>query len=244
MICHRSTLPVEARELVAHVLQPERRCIDAEHPTLDGDGRVGVGRHELGLAELFLADARRVHELLVSEVHEVVEHELVVALGVDRHAVARPSGVGHLLHVGDAGGVGEGRIAEPDPHIAVAVDDGERGHHRARVEGLLGGHPGAAPGGVVAKAVVGALDVLRAHRLAHRQGCKAVPARVRERYRAAVLRAVEREGSARNRARERLARDLVVPRGDIPGVAWVVENLRSGGLHHLTPSSLTIYEYR
>ena len=77
----------------------------------------------------------------MSEVHEVVEHELVVAPGVDRHAVARPSGVGHLLHVGDAGGVGlasirvaNGRIVPES--IIVGPDAPESSWEITRLEGF------------------------------------------------------------------------------------------------------------
>ena len=223
---------LEPRELVAHVLEPERRRLDVEHPPFDFHGGVGVSGDEVRLAELFLADARGVHELLVSEVHQVVEHELVVAGRVDELAVAGPVRVGHLAHVGNRVGVGESGVADPHPRVAVSIDDREGGHERTRVDRLLRRHRHAPARGVVADAVIRALDLVFAHDLPHRQGREPMPARIGERHRTAVLGAIHRQRPPRDGAGERFAGDLVVPRGHVPGVARIVQDLvRRAGLH-------------
>jgi hypothetical protein len=219
----------EAGELVAHVLQPERRGVDVTHPPGDGD-RAALVRHlELGLGQLLLADARGVDELLVGEVHEVVEDELVVAVGVDRLAVACPARVVHLVHVGHGARVGQVGVAGPHPDVPVAFDDRVGRDHRTGVDRLLRGHSGAAAGRVVAQAVVGALQFV-AQDPAHRQRRQPVPAGVGEGDGAAVGGAPEGERDAGDGAgKGLLAGDLVVPGGDVPGVAGVVEDLRRCG---------------
>ena len=80
-------------EPVLQVALPERRRVDAEHPLRDRDGAFVVGDLEIGLRQRVVADARPVHELLVGEVHQVVDDELVAAVDVDRLAVTGPVGV-------------------------------------------------------------------------------------------------------------------------------------------------------
>ncbi len=86
------------------------RC---EHPPFDRDGAFVVADDELRAAQCVLPTARRVHELLVSEIHQGVEHEPVVAVDRDGEADAGPGRVVHLVHVGYEGRIGFRRVAEP-----------------------------------------------------------------------------------------------------------------------------------
>src|SRR5690606_10649727 len=136
----------------------------------------------------------------------------------------------HLVHVRDRVGIGQLGVAEPHPHVAVPVHHGEGGHARRRVDRLLRGHRRAPSSRVEAQAVVRALDLVLADELALGQGSEAVPARIGESDGLAVLGAVEGERPPGDSAGEdALARDLVVPRGDVPAVHGVREQLGGVG---------------
>ncbi len=78
MICQRSTLP-----RLAQLPAPERRRIDIEHPARDGGGALAMRRLERRLGHRPIADRGAVHIGLVGEVHQIVDHQPVVAFGMD-----------------------------------------------------------------------------------------------------------------------------------------------------------------
>ena len=205
-------------EAVLQVALPERRRLDAEHPLGDGDRVPAVGDLEVGLAQRVVPDARPVHELLVRQVHQVVDDELVAAVDVDRLAVARPGGVVVVVQVRDRVRVGERRVARPDPHVAVPLHHRVGVHRRRRVDRVLGGHERGPAVGVVADAVVAAHDLVVAAQLAHRQRREPVPARVGQRDGPAGGGPVEHDRPARDRLGQQVAPHLVVPRRGVPGV--------------------------
>ena len=209
------------------------------HPLRDRDRAFVVGDLEIGLRQRVVADARPVHELLVGEVHEVVDDELVAAVDVDRLAVTGPLGVVVPVQVGHEVGVGERRVARPHPHVAVPLDHRVGVHGGAGVDRLLRGHERGPAVGVVADAVVAALDLVGAAQLAHRQRRQPVPARVGQRHRAALRGAVEHDRPTRDRLGQQVAAHLVVPRGGVPRVQGEVaeRGVRCG--HDGSPQAAT-----
>ena len=174
-------------------------------------------------------DARPVHELLVRQVHQVVDDQLVAAVDVDRLAVARPVGVVVPVQVRHGVGVGQRRVAGPHPDVAVPLHHRVGVHRGAGVDRVLGRHEGGAAVGVVADAVVAAHDLVVAAQLAHRQRRQPVPARVGQRDGPAGGGPVEHDRPARDRLGQQVAAHLVVPRGGVPGVEREVADGRVRG---------------
>ena len=216
-------------EAVLQVAPPERRRLDAEHPLGHRHGVPGVGDLEVGLAQGVVPDGRPVHELLVGEVHEVVDDELVAAVDVDGLAVARPVGVVVVVQVGHRVRIGERRVAGPHPHVAVPLDHRVGVHRGARIDRVLRRHERGPAVGVVADAVVAAHDLVVAAQLAHRQRRQPVPARVGERDGPPCGRPVEHDRPPGDRLRQQVAADLVVPGRGVPGVERVVAERRVAG---------------
>ena len=203
---------------VLQVALPERRRVDAEHPLGHRHRPVGVGDLEVGLGQPLVPDAGPVHELLVREVHQVVDDQLVAAVDVDGLAVARP--VRRVVHVqvGDQVGIGQRRVTGPHPDVAMPLHHRVGVHGGARVDRLLGRHERRAAVGVVADAVVAAHDLVVAAQLAHGQRRESVPAGVGQGHRPALRRPVHDDRAVRDRLRQQVAAHLVVPCRGVPGV--------------------------
>jgi hypothetical protein len=202
---------------VADLAAPERWCVDALHPARDGGRTVAVRGDEGRLGHFAVADRRAVHEGLVRQVHEVVDHEPVVAVDADHLAVAGPGGVVVPVHVGHERGVGLGRIAGPDPDEAVLLDHRKVAHARRGVERFLARHVGAAALAVVDQAVVAA-DQLVAFEAAERERHQPVPAGVFERGDLAVGAAEHHQLLVADGARQQRVTHFDVVGGGIPGV--------------------------
>ena len=71
---------------------------------------------------------------LMGQVHEVVDHQPVVAIYVIEAAAIGPIGAFGPRQMVKGFGLGEGRVARPHPDEAVALDDGER------LDGVEAGH--------------------------------------------------------------------------------------------------------
>lgn len=176
-----------------------------------------MGHLGLGLGELVAGEAVGVQELLVGEVHEVVEDQSVVAVEDDALAVPGPLRIVVPVQVGDEIGVGRRGVAEPDPDEPVPLHDGVRSDRGGRVEGLLGRHPGAAAVRSVGEAVIAADDVVTVQ-LAHRQRHETVPAGIGERHRLPGRGAVEHEGALAYGARQQGTTQFGVPCRGVPGI--------------------------
>ncbi len=142
---------------VADLAGPERRRRDAFHPARDGGAAVAVRGDERGLGDLAAADRRAVHEGLVRQVHQVVDHQPVVALHGDALAVAGPLGVVVPVQVGhqrQSPGVESPGRTRP----RGASQRRDRTHARRRVDRLLRGPVGARAVRVVHNAVAPAAE--------------------------------------------------------------------------------------
>ena len=212
MICQRSTLPG-----LPSWRRPERRRLDVAHPARHRGEAIGMADVERRFGDGAIADARAVDEGLVGQVHEVVDHQPVVAFHGDQLAVAGPGGIVVPVHVGDLRRVGERRVAGPHPDQAVALDHRKGAHRGGRIDRLLRRHEGAAAARIVGQAVIAADDLV-AVEPAFRQRQQAMPAGVGERRDAAVESAVEHELLAADGTGQELALDLDVIGGGVPGV--------------------------
>ena len=226
MICQRSTLPG-----LPSWRAPERRRLDVAHPARHRRGALAMRRLERRFGDGAVADARSVHEGLVREIHQVVEHQAIVALDANGPAVAGPGRVVVPVQVGDQGGIGERRIAGPHPDEAMPLGHRIGAHAGAGIDRFLRRHERAAALRVVGDAVIAAHDLV-ALEPALRERQQAMPAGVLERDRAAVGGApVEHELLVADRAGEQRVPDLVVPGDRIPRV----ERKAAGSRHRSPP---------
>ena len=164
MICQRSTLPVNLptftkvggagwsmiQRVTTHVVV---RALHLDRGVLDQ-------RH--------VADRGLVHEGEMREVEQVVDDQLPVGLDVQVGRLGAPVRIVEPMEVGDLVGVGERRIAHPDPDPVIALDHRIGAHPRRLRDQVLARHAHALAGAVEAQAVVVALQRVADH-LAHRQ---------------------------------------------------------------------------
>ena len=121
------------------------------------------------------------------------------------------------MKVGDQIGIRARRLAHPDPQPAMALRHRIGFDAGARRNGVLARHFHALPGAVIAQAVIVALQEI-ADQPAHGERQVAMDAAVFERDRPAVLLAKQHDRLAKDRAAERLARDLMVGSSDVPEI--------------------------
>ena len=118
------------------------------------------------------------------QIEQVVVHELIVRreVVIARHRL--PGRVVHPVEIRDAGGVGQRRLAQPDPREGVALDQRIFAHARPRRHLVLPGHPHALAVAVKAQSMVAALDLV-SDDAAERQRREAMRAAVGKRDRLA-----------------------------------------------------------
>ena len=122
------------------------------------------------------------------------------------------------MEIGDRRRIGQRRIAHPDPNPVIALGDRIGLDLGAARNLLLAGNAGAAAVGAEAQPVIVALQLV-ADELAHGQRQMPVRAAIFHRHRRARFGAEEHDGLAQNGARQRLAADLGIGRGDVPVIA-------------------------
>ena len=212
MICQRSTGPG-----LPQLRRPERRRLDAAHPARHGDRPVAMGDVERRLGDVLVADAGAVHEGLVGEVHQIVDHQAIVAFDVNGLAVAGPGRIVVPVHVRHQRRIGQRRIAHPQPDEAMPLDHGIGAHAGRRVDGLLRGHVGAAALRVVFQPVIAA-DHGVAVEPALRQRHQPMPAGILQRAHLSVGLAVHHDMLAADRARKQRVLEIDIPGGGVPGI--------------------------
>ncbi len=127
--------------------------------------------------------------------------------------------IAQIREIDDLRLVGAGRIAHPDPHQVIALDDRVAPHAQLRRDHVLAGDLGAAPGRVVPDAVIHAAHAV-ALTATLRQQRTAMRAAVVQRNDLAAVAPVEQHVILEQRAGEHSSVDqLVVPGGDVPAVS-------------------------
>ena len=200
----------------AQACAPERRRHDAFHVAL-GDGAVSIHpRFGRRLIDLLLTDGVRVQVSLVGQVHEVVDHEPVIAFDVVQPTAVGPLGVIGPGQMVDLGGVGLLRIARPDPDKTVAL------HHGIRPYGGEATHALAWHGYRLAIAThlqtVVATNQFAVFDLAQRQRSTAVGAKVFDGGHLVLGATEEHDGLATNLAAEGLSIDFAGHSAHVPSV--------------------------
>ncbi|MNO24381.1 hypothetical protein D3C76_142030 [compost metagenome] len=195
---------------------PERRRHDVFHVPGGDHFVAGDGGHRRCLVDLLLADAGRVHIGFMGEVHEVVDHQAVVATDVEQPAAVGPLIIHRPFQMRNQRRVGLRLVAGPDPDEAIALDGrkglvaGEATHPLARHRhGLaVATHHQA----VVAAHQVAVLDI------AQRQRCAAVRAEVLDGGYLVLSGAVEHDFFPADLPAQGFGGDFVGGAGDVPGV--------------------------
>src|SRR6185312_4432413 len=220
------------------------RLVGAEAARPLEEGRSGVvlhpARHAHGsLAALGLdrragdcrgAQGRRMDELQMRQVEEILDDEEIIPLEVQALALGAPGRIVHPMEIRDERRIGERRIAHPDPNPMIAFDDRIGAHPRLRRDRLLARHADAGAAAVIDEAVIEALDIA-AFELAVRERHVAMAAAILQRGRAAILLAPEHDRLAANlAAHQLLPPNLPIPRRDIPEIA---------GKHDRSPPSVS-----
>src|SRR3990167_4957633 len=210
---HRNVV-VQAVAAQGHA--PERRRHDVLHMPA-GDHVVALNRgHWRDLVDLLLADARCMHIGLVGQVHQVVNHQAVVAVDVEQTAAIGPVRAVGPFQVMDQRRVGLLGIARPDPDKAVtlfyriAADAREATHTLARHG--LGFAVGAHGQAVIAADQLAVLDETQG------QGRAPVRAEILDRRDLALLSAVEGDFLPADLSAQGFFGDLIWGAGYIPGV--------------------------
>ena len=151
---------------LAELLGPKWRRLDVDHPARDSGGFVTMGDVKRCLCHSIISDTAGMDEGLVRQIHEIVDDQAIITRGVDHFAIACPRRIMIPVQIGHKGGIGESRIAGPDPDKAMPLDRREAAHTGGWVDRFLRGHERAAAARIVANAMIGALDVI-ALQLAH-----------------------------------------------------------------------------
>ncbi len=136
-------LPAIDRDIVGQMISaqrqlPERRRHYIFHETTrDYRGSFGPGFWSR-FVDLFLADAARVHVGLVSQVHQIVDHEAIVAVDVVKPAAIGPFRTFGPVQMMDLCRIGQRRVAGPDPDEAVTLRDWKSPDRRKSADALAG----------------------------------------------------------------------------------------------------------
>jgi hypothetical protein len=179
-----------------------------------------VGDLKRRAGDRFVTDAARVHVGLVRQVHEVVDHEAVVALEtVKRAACTHPLGAVVPMEIRKLRWIGECRIAWPQPDQTVSFDHRISMHAGRRIDGFLRRHVGATAGGVEYQPMIPADDLIP-FEMPKRKRQQAVPARILKPRDLAVAAAVEHHVLLADRPGRKFVLDFVAPSRGIPGVQW------------------------
>jgi len=156
------------------------------------------------------------HVGFVGQVHQVVDHQAVVALDVKQAAPVGPFIAYRPFQVGDQRRVGLILIAGPDPDESVALDHGIALVARETTYPLpwhLQRFPVAAHDqAVIAAHQVAVFDV------SQRQRCAAMGAKVLDCHNLVFLAVIENDFFAADLPPERFLRNFIGCAGDVPGV--------------------------
>ncbi len=113
-------LPAVHRHIVGQVVAaqghaPERRSHDVLHVSGGNHLVIFDSGNRRCFVDFLLADARSVHLGFVGQVHEVVDHQSVVALDIKQTTAVGPVVADSPIQVGDQGRIRLCLITRPDP---------------------------------------------------------------------------------------------------------------------------------
>src|SRR6266850_3264288 len=154
----------------------------------------------------------------VRGVEQVLDQQQIVRLDVQIVAAEAPFRIVEPVEVLDQAGISLRRVAGPDPDPVVLLDDRVGLHFRRGRDAVLAGDLHAGARGIELQAVIRAMHDV-ADQLAHRELRLPMAAAVLERDGLALDRAIQHDRLVEDDAPDHAASDLVIPGGDVPGVA-------------------------
>src|SRR5215218_5893183 len=193
----------------------------------DIEGRTG---------DRLVADAAGMDIGLMRQVHEIVDHETVVAFqAVEGATLTHPIGAVVPMEVRDLGRVRQSGISGPEPNETMPLGDRIRADASRRIDGLLRRHVGASAGRIEDETVITA-DHLIAFEAPHGKRQEPMPAGVLQSRYLSVGAAIENDVLIADGPGCELMLDLMAPGCGIPSVE------RKGfGLRHLFSPSNRLY---
>src|SRR5260221_727596 len=196
----------------------DRSGVDVVHQPLRAHD-VAVDVHlERRLGAGAAGKRRLADEYDVSEVENVVDQQLIVALHVKRAVSAAPASFDVLAEVGDQRWIGKRSLAEPHENKAMDFARGKTSCAEIAADGGIPWHVGASAVGGEADAVIAALDVV-ADDLAGGERRLAVGAAIGERGGGPVPRAKDDQRLVADRPRQRLGAEFGGSCGGVPLIA-------------------------
>ena len=194
-----------------------RRGLAAAHVAVGAD-HAAVDRHGHGrLGDRAVADRLGMDERLVAQVEQIVDEEAVVGGDVVIALGDRPRGVVEPVEVGDQVRIGARRVAQPDPHEAVALDGREDLDPRPAGDDRLARYGDARARGIEPQPMIAAFDDV-AVEPAERQGDVAVRTAVGHRHRGAGHGPEQDHRPIDQRALEQRATDVRTIGRDLPAI--------------------------
>ena len=213
MICQRSTLLVNLPTLTkvggAGLIDDPAGDHDVVLISLNPHGGVLDQRH--------VADGGLMHKGQMGEVEQVVDDQLPVSLDVQVRRLGAPVRIVEPMKIGDLGGIGQRRIAHPDPEPVIALDHRIGPDPRRLRNQVLAGDAHALPAAVETQTMVMALQRI-IDEFPHRQRHLAVRAAVLHRGRRAILSPEKHDRLAQNGPAQWLGLDFLIRGGDVPVV--------------------------
>ena len=167
------------------------------------------------LGECQIADGGIVNESKVRQIEQIIDDKLPVRLDMEIGAFGSPFRIVQPMEIRDRSGIGERRIAHPDPNPVIAFDHRIASYLRSVRNLLLPRDVNAMAVARKAQSVIEALQRI-ADKLAHRQRQVAMRAAVLEGHRGSVFRPKQNDRVAQDHATQRFVADLGIGRGDVP----------------------------
>ena len=204
----------------AEMLRPKRRRVDIDHPPGNRRRAVCMRDIERRTGNRFISDAANMDVGLVRQVHQVVDHQTIVAFKtVKGTAFADPVGAVIPMEIRQLGRIREFGISRPHPDKTMPLDGRVCTDAGSRIDGFLRGHVGAASGGIEYEAVISADDLIVLE-TTHRKWKQPVPAGVFKCCYRTVSAAIKHYVLVANGAGHEFLLDLMAPSYGIPGVQW------------------------
>jgi hypothetical protein len=156
-----------------------------------------------------------VNESKVRQIEQIIDDKLPVRVDMEIGAFGSPVRIVKPMEIRDRSGIGERRIAHPDPNPVIAFDHWIASYLRSSRNLFLPGDVNAMTVACKAQSVIEALQCI-ADEFAHRQRQVAMRAAVLEGHRGSVFGPKQNDRVAQDHATQWFAADLRIGRGDVP----------------------------
>src|SRR6516164_7817658 len=187
-----------------------------DDPAGDGNSVRRAGDFHPGmLGECQIADGGVVNESKVRQIEQIIDDKLPVRVDMEIVAFGSPIRIVKPMEIRNSSGIGERRVAHPDPNPVIAFDHRIASYLRSLRNLLLPWDVNAMAIARKAQSVIEALQRI-IHKLAHRQRQMAMGAAVLEGHRSSVFGPKQNDRVAQDYATHWFAADLRIGRCDVP----------------------------